>query len=158
MMSLVSAIAPGAPRLAFGQAPRRVVMVLGAPEGSPHYRAWVAAFTQTLARLGWTVPGNLALTVRSAAGAAPHVLNPSSVPYTRGHAAVTVRCDAEHACDGTATLRSAKGVVLGTVEYYLAPGQPAQLMIPARRPGQALLQWRSRNGVESQTDITVINT
>jgi hypothetical protein len=92
---------------------------------------------------------------RSAADATPLVLNPYSVPYTRGFAALTVRCEAERACDGTATLRSRAGAVHGTVEYYLRPGQPAQLMIPARRPGEALVRWRSRNGVESQTELTL---
>ncbi len=73
VLSLLAALA-SAPRLAFGEtARRRVVLVLGAPEGSPHYRVWVTAFTQTLARLGWNAPDNLWLEIRSAAGAASGV-------------------------------------------------------------------------------------
>jgi putative ABC transport system substrate-binding protein len=72
VLALLAGLA-GAPRVALGQAQRRVVLVLGAPEGSPHYRVWVTAFTQTLARLGWTAPDNLRLEVRSAAGAASGV-------------------------------------------------------------------------------------
>jgi putative ABC transport system substrate-binding protein len=73
VLSLLAAVA-GAPRLALAQAARRrVALVLGAPEGSPHFRVWVTAFTQTLARLGWTAPDDLALEIRSAAGAASGV-------------------------------------------------------------------------------------
>jgi putative ABC transport system substrate-binding protein len=71
-LALLAGLA-AAPRAALGQTQRRVVLVLGAPEGSPHYRVWVAAFTQTLARLGWNAPDNLILEVRSAAGAASGV-------------------------------------------------------------------------------------
>ena len=69
-----------------------------------------------------------------------------------------MRCDAEEACDGQAKLISHRtGELLGSIEYFLKPGQPAQLMIPARRPQRAILHWRARNGVESQTEISVID-
>jgi putative tryptophan/tyrosine transport system substrate-binding protein len=72
VLSLLAGLA-SCPRLALAQGTPRVVLVISAPEGSPHYRAWVTAFTQTLARLGWTAPQNLALEIRSAAGAASGV-------------------------------------------------------------------------------------
>ena len=69
-----------------------------------------------------------------------------------------MRCDAEEACDGQAKLISHRtGELLGSIDYFLKPGQPAQLMIPAPRPQRAILHWRARNGVESQTEISVIN-
>jgi hypothetical protein len=93
---------------------------------------------------------------RAGTGSAPHVLNPHSVPLARGYAAVTVRCDAADACDGTATLRSGgTGELLGTIEYFIEPGRAAQLMIPARRPERATIHWRARNGVEGQTELTL---
>ena len=73
------------------------------------------------------------------------------------YAAVTVRCDAEDACDGQAKLLAHRsGELLGTIEYFIKPGQPMRLMIPAGRPQRAILHWRARNGVESQTEISVI--
>jgi hypothetical protein len=93
---------------------------------------------------------------RAAAGTAPHVLNPESVPYLHGYAGITVRCDAEDACDGEAKLISRRtGELLGTIEYFVKPGQPARLMIPAMRPERAILHWRARNGVVAQTEITL---
>ncbi len=95
---------------------------------------------------------------RAATGTAPQVLNPDSVAYERGYAPVMVRCDAENGCDGHAKLVSRRtGELLGSIEYALRPGRPAQLMIPALRPQRAILHWRSRNGVESQTEIAVID-
>jgi len=42
-------------------------------------------------------------------------------------------------------------------DVAMSSGQLAQLMIPATRPQRAFVHWRARNGVQSQTEILVIN-
>src|ERR1700726_181416 len=64
---------PLAARAQQGERMRRIGILLNASANDPQYQAWVGAFLQGLALLGWTIGHNVRIDTRWAGGTAAEV-------------------------------------------------------------------------------------